>query len=332
MNKLKKVFVTGADGMLGSNICRQLINRGYAVKAMVLPKRQSNVLSGLCIETVKGDILDKKILEKEMKDCDSVIHAAALTTVWPRRSDLVMSVNFDGTKNVMEVAEKNKMKRMVYIGSASSFSHGPKEKPGDETSSFGGWSYGMDYIESKYLAQKMLLEKHAQHGFPVIIINPTYMIGPFDSAPSSGKMLIELLSGRLPCYSKGGKNFVCSSDVAVASVNALKLGRIGHCYIAGNENLEYGEFFKKACAIWDKKFLLRKVPCFLITCFGFYNSIIARIISKPPKLSYTMARMAGVGQYFSSFKAQKELNMPQTPIEKGIEQCVSWFESNGYLK
>ena len=172
--------------MLGSNICRELIKHDYPVKAMVLPNRKSNVLSGLGIELVEGNILDKNILCKEMEDCDSVIHAAALTTAWPRRSDLVMSVNFEGTKNIMEVAEKTKMKRMVYIGSASSFSHGPKEKPGDETSSFGGWSYGMDYIESKYLAQNMLLEKHAQHGFPVIIINPTYMIGPFDSAPSSG--------------------------------------------------------------------------------------------------------------------------------------------------
>lgn len=332
MNKLRKVFVTGADGMLGSSICRELIRHGYLVKAMVLPNRNSKVLSGLNIEIIEGDILDKIFLEKEMKDCDSVIHAAALTNVWPRRSELVRSVNIEGTKNVMEAAEKNKIKRMVYIGSASSFNHGPKENPGDETTSFDGWKYGMDYIDSKYLAQKMLLEKYAKENFPVIIVNPTYMIGPFDSAPSSGKMLVELLSDKVPGYSAGGKNFVCSTDVATASVNALKLGRLGECYIIGNENLEYGEFFKKACAIWDKKFKLFKVPHFLIICFGLINSIVAHIARKPPNLSYAMARFAGLGQYYSSIKAQKELHILQTPIEKGIEQCVGWFESNGYLR
>ena len=65
---------------------------------------------------------------------------------------------------------------------------------------------------------------------------------------------------------------------------------------------------------------------------GFLNSIIARITKKPPALSYTMARVAGVGQYFSSSKAQRELRMPQTPIEQGIEQCINWFKSNGYCK
>lgn len=332
MNMIKKVFVTGADGMLGSSICRVLIKFDYNVKAMVLPKRKSKVLLGLSLEIVEGNILDKKFLEKEMKDCDGVIHAAALTTVWPRRSEIVLKVNFDGTKNVMEVAEKYSMKRMVHIGSASSFKHGPKEEPGDETTSFDGWKFGMDYIDSKYFAQKMLLEKYSRDKFPVIIINPTYMIGPFDSAPSSGKMLVELLSNRIPGYSKGGKNFVCSTDVATAAVNALTYGRLGECYIVGNENLEYGEFFKKACSVRNINFNLFKMPNSLIMSFGFMSSMVAQITRKPPKLSYAMARFAGVGQYFSSEKAQLELNISRTPIENGIEQCVSWFESNGYLR
>lgn len=332
MNKSEKVLVTGADGMLGSSICRELIRQSYLVKAMILPNRNLNVLSGLNIELVEGNILDKDFLQKEMADCDFVIHAAALTTVWPRRSEIVMKVNIEGTKNVMEAAEKLKMKRMVHIGAANSFGHGSKEKPGDETTSFVFWKYGLDYINSKYLSQKMLLEKYSQDGFPVIIINPTYMIGPFDSGPSSGKMIILLLKDRLPGYTIGGKNFISSTDVATASVNALKLGKLGECYIAGNENLEYKEFFKKICALRNKKFRLIKVPGFLVLCIGFYNSAVARIIKKAPKLSYTMMRIASVGQYYSSKKARQELNLPQTPIEKGIELCVDWFESIGYLK
>ncbi len=332
MNKSEKVLVTGADGMLASSICRELIRQGYPVKAMILPNRNLNVLSGLNIEIVEGNILDKDFLQREMSDCDFVIHAAALTTVSPRRSELVMTVNFDGTKNVMKIAYRLKMKRMVHIGTANSFGHGSKEKPGNETTSCAFEKYGLDYIKSKFLSQKMLLEKYSRDGFPVIIINPTYMIGPFDSGPSSGKMIIELLKDRIPGYSSGGKNFICSTDVATASVNALKLGRLGECYIAGYENLDYKEFFKKVCDLHNKKFKLIKVPRFLVLCIGFYNSVVGHLIKKAPKLSYTMTRMASVGQYYSSKKARQELNLPQTPIEKGIELCVDWFESNGYLK
>lgn len=332
VNQIRKVFVTGADGMLGSSICRELIKQDYQVKAMVLPKRKSTVLSGLCIETVRGDILDKLFLEREMKDCEWVIHAAALTTLWPRRSRQVMSVNLEGTKNVMEVAQKHQLKRMVYISSASSFSPGDKDNPGNENSEFSWHRFGMDYITSKYLAQKMLLTSHSHDNFPVIIINPTFMIGPYDSAPSSGRILLDLYANRIPGYPSGGKNFVSSKDVAIAVVNALKHGRLGECYIAGNENMEYAEFLRKACKIGGKKFKLIKVPQVLLLIIGFFNSGMARLTNKPPKLSFTMARVAGVGQYFSSEKAQKELKMPQTPIEIGIEQCMNWFKSNGYYK
>ena len=190
----------------------------------------------------------------------------------------------------------------------------------------------MDYIDSKYLAQKLLIERHNETGLPVIIVNPTYMIGPFDSGPSSGKMIIGLYKNKFPGYSSGGKNFVYSADVAVAAVNALSMGRLGECYIAGNENLQYNEFFKKACEIRNKTFKLIKVPNFIILIVGILNSMKASLIGKPPGLSYKAARMAAIGQYYSSSKAQIELKMPQTPIEHALDNCLNWFELNGYLK
>jgi dihydroflavonol-4-reductase len=329
---MNKVFVTGADGMLGSSICRELLNQNYKVKAMCLPHSEAATLVGLPIEIVKGDILDKDYLLKAMIDCDLVINVAALTHVWPRRNEKVNEVNYVGAKNIMEVVETLKLKRMVHIGSASSFKHGSKTNPGDENCDFDGWNYKMDYIESKYLAQKMLLDKFKDSGFPVIIINPTFMIGPFDSGPSSGEMLIKFYNNCIPGYSGGGKNFVCSKDVATAAVNALKKGKNGNCYIAGNENLEYKEFLLKASKIMGKDFELKKIPQPLILFVGIVNSCIARITNKKPKLSYGIAKLAIISQYFSAKRAVTELDMPQTPIEEGIKQCVNWFQNNGYIK
>ena len=118
---MKKVFVTGADGMLGSSICRELLQQGYLVKAMCLPERKTCTLENLPIEIVYGNIINKKFLLQEMKGCDYVINVAALVKVWPRRLPTITAVNFLGTQNVMEATEELNLSRMIHIGTANSF-------------------------------------------------------------------------------------------------------------------------------------------------------------------------------------------------------------------
>lgn len=328
---MKRVFVTGADGMLGSSICRELLQQGFEVKALCFPTSKTGTLKGLPIEIVLGDVSDKDFLLHEMKGCQFVIHVAALMTLWPRRNDKMKFVNIQGTKNVMEAAQELKLERMIHIGTAASFANGSKENPGNENNSFVGGKFKMDYIDSKFQAQQILLENHKKTGFPVIILNPTFMIGPFDSGPSSGQMLIAIFKNTLKWYNQGGKNFVCSTDVAKAAVNAISKGTLGQCYITGNENLEYKEFFVKAFKQMNKPFKMKGVPNAVLLSAGFLSSILARITGKKPKLSYGIALLAKEDNYFSSAKAVKELDMPQTPIEIGIEQCLEWFKANKYL-
>jgi dihydroflavonol-4-reductase len=326
-----KVFITGANGMLGASVTREAILQGYNVKAQILPNSSKQVLEDLQIEIVEGNILDFAFLEKEMADCQYVINIAALTTIWPRRMEIIHEVNYQGVKNIATLAQKFQMKRMVQIGTANSFDHGPKNHPGNELNSYEGHQFKMDYMDSKYRAQCLLLDLHSKENFPVIIVNPTYMIGPFDSGPTSGRMLIELYNNKLPGYAGGGKNFVYSKDVAVATVNALKMGREGQCYIVGNENLYFGEMFKKAAQVFGKPFKIKKFPGAAINIVGAINSLRAKITGKAPKLSYSMAKMASIKQFYSPDKARKELLLPSTPIEEAITDCMQWYKENGYI-
>jgi dihydroflavonol-4-reductase len=325
------VFITGANGMLGASVTREALNQGYQVKAQILPGSSTKVLDGLAIEIVEGNILDLDFLEKEMANCKYVINIAALTTIWPRRLESLFAVNLKGVQNIATVAQKFELKRMVQIGTANSFNHGSKEAPGDENQPYTGDQFKMDYMDSKYEAQCHLLEMHRKQDFPVVILNPTYMIGPFDSGPTSGRMLLELYKNTLPGYAGGGKNFVYSKDVAVATVNALKMGRAGQCYIVGNENLYFGEMFKKATMVFQKPFKIKQFPGFAINLVGAINSIVARFTGKAPQLSYSMAKMASVKQFYSPAKAREELLLPSTPIEEAIADCIIWYKENGYL-
>ena len=330
--KKEKVFITGANGMLGSHICRHLLNRGYVVKAICLNGAANATINTLPIELVIGDILDADFISSQMAGCDYVIHVAAMTNVWPRRLPTLREVNIEGTKNIVAAAETHHIKRMIHVGSASSFEHGPKFKPGNETSAYQGWKHGMDYLDSKFIAQEWLVKKFHDSAFPVIVVNPTFMVGAYDSGPSSGQLLINLYNGKLPGYTGGGKNFVCTNDVATAIVNALKIGRLGECYIAGNENLSYKEFFVKAAQVMQKEFKLHRMPMLMVLMVGAAASLKAKLSGKKPKISYGIARFSVLQQYFSPQKAREELAMPQTPIEIGMSEALTWFKANNYLK
>lgn len=326
-----KVLITGADGMLGSSICREALKQGYSVRAMVLPDRKTTVLDGLDIELVQGNLLDEVAVAKAVEGCDYIINVAASTQIWPRRSPFIWKVNYEAVKGLVEAGKRNNIKRFVQIGSASSFGHGTKEQPGNEHTPYNDKAYNMDYIDSKYQAQQYLLNEFKTNGFNAVVVNPTYMIGPFDSGPSSGKMMLTLLKGSLPGYSSGSKNFVYSLDVAVAAVNALTLGKVGECYIAGNENLSFEEFFRKVCSVYNIPFKLKKLPNFIVLLVGFSGSLWAKITQKHPKLGYNMAKQAIMTQCFDASKSREELNMPSTPINVAIKSCIQWWKENKYL-
>lgn len=325
------VFVTGADGMLGASICRELIEIGFEVIGLVMPNRNVNVLDNLNMTIIQGDLLDPASYESILPNVDYIINVAALTNIWPRKSEIVSKVNLNGALLIAELVLKYQIKRFIQIGSASSFGNGTEENPANESFRYDSAKYNVDYITSKYFAQKALLELHQEKQLPVLIINPTYMIGPFDSGPSSGKMILEFCKGKLPAFPSGGKNFIFSLDVAKAVVNSLSKGRLGECYIVGNENLSFADFLKKVAETNNMKFNIIKVPNFVMYLLGIVNSMSARIFKKTPQISFTMAKMSTVRQFYSAQKAIDELDLPQTPIENAINECIKWFKHNDYI-
>ena len=321
-----KVLITGADGLLGSNLVRLLLKSNYQVRVFIHPSSKSNTLDNLDIERYYGDILKEEEIENAIKKVDSIIHVAAMTNIWPARSKLVNKVNIDGTKMIIKLALKHKIKRMVYIGSASSVNT-------IDTSnkySFAAAKFGLDYIDSKYYALKEVLNAAKNDNLPAIAILPTYMIGPYDSLPSSGKMIIAIAKGKLKFFSDGGRNIVYVNDVATAIINALEMGEIGKYYIAGNKNLSYKEFFTKVSNIVHTKAPKVRIPNWATKSFGYILEKSAIVLHKQPLISYPMARISCEKQFAESKEAIQELNMPQTPVSVAISECFDWFLKNGY--
>ncbi|MFL5765021.1 MAG: NAD-dependent epimerase/dehydratase family protein [Bacteroidia bacterium] len=329
---MSKVFVTGPDGLLGSNIVRELLERKYEVRAMLFHNRRPITLIDLPIEIVYGNIMNREEILRLSEGCEYVINVAAITDMWPSRSPIFHKINVEGAENVIEAVLVNKVKRMVHIGSASSFGFGSIENPGNEETPFRSAKYGLDYIDSKREGQLRVQKAVKERGLNAVIVCPTFMIGPYDFKPSSGAMIIAIAHAQIPAYSSGGKNWVYVKDVAVAACNAMTMGRAGEAYIAGGENLSYKDAVKRIAAALDQKKLPKFVmPSFLLKLSGGLLSLISLFTKKAPKLSYRMACIACDHHYFSPAKAVKELQMPQTPIEVGVKEARAWFLHNDYL-
>lgn len=328
-----EVLVTGPDGVLGSNLVRELISREYKVHVLIEPGKDPITLKGLPVNIIYGNILDKQLVEHAIEGKEVVFHCAASTSVYPPRNETVNKVNIEGTKNIISSCLKHTVQRLIYVGTANSFSYGDSmENLGVEDTPYISIKYGLDYMDSKYKAQQLILDAVENQSLPAIVINPTFMIGPYDSRPSSGAMILGLFNQKVPGYTTGGKNFVAVKDVAVAMANAITMGRVGECYIAGGINLTYKEAFELIAKTIGVKPPKKQLPNFVVKLYGSLTSLFAKIFRFNPAVTKELAVISCEKHYYSPEKAIKELQMPQTPLDVAIKDCFNWFSDNGYLK
>ncbi len=326
-----RVLVTGADGFLGSNLVRGLLERGHAVRAFLQPGRATGTLDGLELEEARGDLLDVQGLSRAMRGCDAVVHAAASTAVWPRHHPSLARVNVGGTAAALQAALEAGVERFVHVGSASSFGPGSKADPGTEERPYGGARYGLGYMDTKRRAHELVIQAWRRRDLPALVVAPTFMLGPYDSAPGSGRMILAVHRGAPAAAAPGGRNYVAVKDVASALCSALQRGSPGESYIAGHENLSYLEAFTLIARTVGARTPRLVLPCPAVACVGALGSLQGTLLRREPLLTYPMARIACHGHYYSAAKAVRELGLPQTPIRTAVAEAFAWFEANGYL-
>ncbi len=217
------VLVTGADGLLGTNLTRELIAQGARVRVLVHPASTSTSLDGLALDAVVGDIKDADDVKRACQGIDFVYHCAAITDV-RASTELTWSVNLQGTENIIDACLDEGVQRLLFVGSASSFQFGSLERPGDEGGDYPKDYRGIDYMESKFEAMLLVKQAVAERGLDAVILAPTFMLGPNDTRPSSGEIIVRYLGSGTRVVPPGGRNFVHVFDVDKAAVAAITRG------------------------------------------------------------------------------------------------------------
>jgi|TARA_B110000027_G_C16114943_1_gene299662 dTDP-glucose 4,6-dehydratase len=187
MKSKKKVFLTGSEGFVGSHLLEYLVGLNYKVKALVQYNSFDNMgwLNTIdkktlkSIEIVKGDIRDKEFLEKNITDCNIIIHLAALIGI-PYSYEAARSyidVNIIGTLNLLEIARKKKISKFIHTSTSEVYGTA-QYIPMDENHPKVPQS---PYAASKSAADQLAMSYYYSYNLPVTIIRPFNIFGPRQS-------------------------------------------------------------------------------------------------------------------------------------------------------
>ena len=326
-----KVLVTGANGFLGSNLVRKLIERGYSVRALVRQGKDPITLEGLDLEVIRGDILDPGNLACAFAGCRTVIHGAADLKLLASDSQAQRRTNVQGTRNVIRAALDGSVEKFIHIGTASSFPPGSRKAPGDESRRLSPDARRTGYYDSKLQAQRSVLRAVRSRSLPALVVNPTTMFGPFDVKLGSSSLVLAVYKGRIPFCPPGGRNVVHVQDVAAGIVSSLENGRIGQCYIMGGRNLPYRELFGIIARVVGVPAPGIVLPAPLLTAGGAAAYGFGSLFHRSARSFFNLARMACEEYYYSSEKAVRELGYTQLPLERAVADAFQWFREHGYL-
>ena len=320
-----KAFLTGGTGFIGANVVRALLARGFEVRALVRPGSDRRNLEGLDIELVQGDVRDFRSVKRGMRDCELVFHVAAMYSFWVRPRRLIYEVNVDGTRNVLQAALELRAERVVYTSSVAALGLREDGRPADEDTPVNPKHIIGDYKKSKYLAQEVALA-YAKKGLPVVIVNPTFPVGPYDIKPTpTGQVIRDFLERRMPAYLETGMNVVAASDVAEGHLLAAEKGRPGEKYILGGENLTMRELLEALSRITGLPAPRVRLPYWPILALSYLNAGWCRLAGGTPRMTPDTVRMSRHYMFFSPRKAVEELGLPQTPAEEALRRAVDWF-------
>jgi dihydroflavonol-4-reductase len=323
-------LVTGGTGFVGANLVRELLADGRSVRVLARKGSDRRALEGCAVEIAEGNLLDVESLRAAVKGAQRVYHVAADYRLWARDPRELYRANVDGTRHVLSAAAEAGAERIVYTSTVGALGIPKDGSPGDETSPVGLEDMVGPYKASKFLAERVA-DELAARGAPIVIVNPSAPIGPWDVKPTpTGQMVVDFLKGKMVGSVDTGLNIVHVKDVARGHILAAERGRVGQKYVLGNRNLALIDIFRALAALTGVRAPRFQVPYGVAWLAALCMEGAARVTGRTPQVPLTAVRMARKRMYFSAEKAVRELGLPQTPIEGALRDAVTWFVERGY--
>jgi dihydroflavonol-4-reductase len=331
-------FVTGATGLLGNNLVRLLLDRGFRVRALARSQaKAARQFKGLSLEVVEGDMSNVAAFAPSLKSADIVFHTAAHfrdSYKGGKHWSELYRINVRGTADLISEAYSAGIRRFVHTSSIAVLD-GPVGAPIDETM-VRDENNADDYYKSKILADREVLSFLDSHpAMWAAMVLPGWMHGPGDVGPTSaGQTTLDFVKGNLPGVIPASFSLVDARDVAAALLLVAEKGRRGERYLAAGRNHTMEDLFRLLEKVSGVKAPSRQIPVMALYLLAAVQESWARLTKKPVLLSWAgvrlLTRETGRTQ-FDHGKSQRELGLRFRPAEETLRDEIGWYRDNGWL-
>lgn len=318
-----KVLLLGATGLLGHNVLRALIREGHDVHVLVRKHSVLTFVDNPKIKTFLGSFIEEEDLIKVACGCQAIINCAGATDMSLLNVQEFLPANRDGVDTICRTMDRLGIKTLVHTSTANTIGYGSLNHLATEKDPWDSPFKESYYAQSKREGE-VVVERyvHEHPDWHCIVINPGFMLGPFDFKPSSGQLLNAAYRRPIMVAPKGGKSFICVEDVAQAIVNALTKGQHGQRYLLTGANISLRDFYSLQASVCNYSQRIISLPNWILAIGGRIGDVL-RFFRIRTQLSTRNVRQLMVKEYYDNSKAVQELQLHQTPVAQAIK---SYFD------
>jgi dihydroflavonol-4-reductase len=321
--------VTGASGLVGANMIRNLLEQGRGVRALI--HADTRAIEGLDIEVADGNVCNPESLYPAFEGADVVYHLAARISLSMRDWPLVEQVNITGTRNVVDACIKCGVSRLVYFSSIHAYIQEPYHIPVDESRPLADSAGYPPYDRSKAGGKKEVL-RGIEKGLDAIIIHPTAIIGPYDYKMSYlNQALLSMAAGKLPALIDGGFDWVDVRDVVAGAIKAEEVAACGSDYLLSGHWASMAELAKIIEEITGKQAPGLVCPLWLAYVGVPVAAIAAWITHTRPIYTGVALKAIKSNRNICYDKAAKDIGYHPRPLRETIYETLMWFRKYGYV-
>jgi dihydroflavonol-4-reductase len=323
--EIQKTLVTGASGLIGSYLTRELVRRGESVVALVRENSDLSLLSGVldAIALRTGDLNDYYSLSAAMEGVAKVYHCAAMVSFDPRDRELLMKTNVEGTAHLVNLCLEAGIEKLVHVSSIAAL--GKKEgKAIQEEDYWQNPSDRNDYALSKYLSEQEVWRGYAE-GLAVTIVNPTIVLGSGFWEVGSNKFFGQAWSG-FPFYTKGIGAFVDVRDVVEAMIVCMDPRHTGHRFVLNAACLPYKQLMEECALAVGKKgpyLPVGKLGSGIVWRLAYWKS---KLLGGRPFLTRSTAKAAQSVIQIDNSKSLEHLLVKYRNISESIREIGKQFK------
>ena len=316
------VVVTGANGHIGNNLCKDLVAHGYSVKGTV---RSMDKAPDIKMDFVEADVLKAGDWPEVFKGTTGLFH---LATIYSTSEDgqLILDTANLGTENVFRAAAAAGIKRIVYTSSVAAIGSTPKKVFKDESN----WNsnFSLPYTRAKTESEKRAWELAEELGIDLRVINPSGVLGGSFSRPTPSTDIIgDAMKGKYPVVPKIPLAFVHVEDVATAHRLAYENDDAnGRYLLAPHQCGNIHDLLKRARKLYPKmKFPRLGIPLWMLPIVVFQDWIMGMFTGKRLMTRSAAKSFSNGDSRYSNKKVEEELGIKWKPFDDMIHDTVAEY-------